>query len=253
MGLVHTIANADFSAIRRGIRLAVPGASALHVFGGTLAASAVNYAGDRVAGSWVGAAPTPEAGYVPINGGASGMDTGVTETGEVTILMVVRSPVISVPAATSSYFINTNTGTASVGGATINGCSLFVNNPSDGRWTWSITRHDGAGNNSLITRNLTGANIPPQNSWTLVACRADATRQGIQDLTRSKADSTTSALARNPTTTTWRVGTRKATFASIGQADVHSAIIYPSYLSDADLALVAAQMRAIAAQKGITV
>lgn len=250
MGLVQIHEGANFSAIRRGIRLAVPGAVALHLFGGTLAASAKNFVIGGADGAWVGAAPVPQPTFVPIDGSLSGMDTGVVETADMTVLMVARSAA----QANNAQLISTNTAVASVGGATINGVSLFVSHSTDSRWTLSNTRHNGAGVNTQVTAaNLSGANLPPVGQWTLAAFRLDATRGYLADLTRSRVNTSTSALARNPTLATYRIGSRKSTFASNGAADLHSVLIYPSWLSDEHLALAAAQMRALAAQQSITV
>lgn len=253
MGLIQIHSDADFSALRRGIRLAVPGASGLHMFGGSLASSAVNYAGSRLPGTWVGVAPTPAATYVPINGALSGMDTTVVETAAVTILMVVRSPVMTIPNTITPYFITTYLGTGAVDGASIFGSSLWINTTVDGRWTWSVTRHDGAGTNSTVTSNLTGANIPSAGQWTLISVRANNTNQDIKDHTRNKTGPTTSALARNPTINAYRIGTKRNSFTNMGEVDVHSCLIYSSYLSDPDLTTAAAQLRALAAQKSISV
>lgn len=244
---------ANFSDQRGAIRFKVqPPPAGFHIFGGTLAASAINW-GSGADGTWVGAAPTPAAGYVPFDGALQGMDTGVVEAAAMTILMVVRPPV-ELQDTLNPYLISTNTAVAEVGGAVINGLSLFINDASDGRWTMSATRHNGAGVNTQVTTNLVGAAKPPLGQWTLLAARIDDTRAYLADLTRGQVDSASGlTLARNPTVATLRIGTRKSTFSLIDQIDIHSALIRTAWLSDADLAIEAAQMRAFAAQRSITV
>lgn len=240
----------DFSSIRKAVRLAVPSnARALFLASPTVGDSAKNWVDGGLDGSWVGT-PTIASGYVNVDGKTQALETGVTEPADFTIFMVVKTPDVlggDVPA-----FFSTNTGTASIGGASIFGTSLSINNASDGRWTFYTTRRTG-GVDSGVTANLLGANIPTQGAWTLVMCRTDGTRIEIQDLTRSKANLITTAIPRNPTINGIRMGAKRAANTATGRSYINSAGIWQGWMADADVTLMAAQFRAIAANAGITV
>ena len=248
MGIKYTHPG-DFSTIRNAVRMAAPAnARALFLAGETIGETAKNWAG-TVDGTWVGI-PTIAAGYISIDGGTQSLETGVIEPADFTGLFVVKTP--DIVGGDSPYIMSTNTGTASIGGASIFGASLFINNASDGRWTFTSTRYN-AGVNSLVGANLSGANIPTVGEWTLIQVRMDATRIEIKDVTRAKVNTITTALARNPTINGVRIGAKRGVNTTTGTLHMNCGAFWGAWKSDVDMALMATQFRAIAANDGITV
>lgn len=240
----------DFSAIRKAVRLAVPtNARALFLASPTVGETAKNWVSGAVDGSWVGI-PTIASGYVAIDGATQALETGIIEPTDFTGLFVVKSP--DIVGGDVPYILSTNTGTGSIGGASIFGASLFINNATDGRWSFYTTRRTG-GVDSGVTANLTGANIPTEGAWTLVLCRTDGTRVEIQDLTRTKTNLITTAIPRNPTINGFRIGAKRAANTTTGNLHMNCGGIWQGWMADADVTLMAAQFRAIALNAGITV
>lgn len=251
MGLGITIPN-NLSAVRAAVRLAEPDAArGLFMAGETAGQFARNWVSD-VPGVWTGT-PGVTSGAVSIDGRTTALDTAIMEPADGTVLMVVNP---TAGATEDIYFLSTSNSPPTLGdAATIFGVSILKNvSGSDGRWQMSAT-HYNAGTNTNVQENaaLSGADIPPSDAWTLLLARWKGDRCEIKDLTRNKSNVKTSIYPRNVAIAPLRIGAKRTmqTISSVGQYNY--ALIYEQYKEDADLVEQIAQIRASAAQHGITV
>lgn len=229
-----------------------PDLRALHLLGSTEAESARNLARDGVAGIWFGA-PSLASAYADTIATTSALTTAVQEAAAFSAIVVCRPVNGTLSGADPDpVYLSTNTGPAAVApAATINGVSLYTV-AATGALTLYVNRWSGVTHGSAPeTSNLSGANAPPLNAWTLACIRVDNSRQEIRDWVRNKYQLETGLPGRDVTMRNWRIGGRWSG-SVLGQARTAAAALFSGWLDDDALGFAAARIRAICEARGVT-
>lgn len=229
-----------------------PDLRALHLLGSTEAESARNLARDGVAGTWFGT-PTLASAYADTIATTSALTTAVQEAAAFSAIVVCRPVNGSLSGADPDpVYLSTNTGPAAVApAATINGVSLYTV-AATGALTLYVNRWSGVTHGSAPeTSNLSGANAPPLNAWTLACVRVDNSRQEIRDWVRNKYQLETGLPSRDVTTRNWRGGGRWSG-STLGEARLAALAIFTGWLGDNALAFAAGRVKAICEARGLS-
>lgn len=216
----------------------------------SLAKCSNNYAEDKKDGLPVGV-PVPAASYLTCKGVTNFIQTEIVETESMTMFMVERwlgttlaptvPPVSEINIAIGNY--NNATGTDPTG--------IHMYHSLSDRIAGGAGYFDN-GNNGL-NRNVTvSIIIPDARQWALYSVNFGPSGVTLRDYTRNLKVTTAATGARNVSTRPVRVGSGNATQQS-GLIDMAVAMTYNVELTLAEQDLVAADIRAYCARKGITV
>lgn len=199
--------------------------------------------------------PTVFSNYARFTGLSHYLNTGISETADMTILCVGKAAA-AVPAsaspsgdATTPMYCGTYSGSGTIveGYSSTYGIALHHNAPTYQSFT--AARSDGPGSVTSAQAQIT-SDVP--TDWGL---RVGRTGQNVlsytNNLTTNKPRSNTSSTIRVPSNRTLRIGGGYTNFAA--QVDISQIVIFSVALTDAEISQIAALMRTRAARLGITV
>lgn len=228
--------------------MAVPeGAEALFIEGGALSQSVRNRVSDKPAATAIGN-PVINLNSVTLTN-ADKLQTGMADGVGLAIFAVVRPPTSGV-----SYIASTTSGPSLLYPPnTTNGFSLFRNSDGSMRMTGAY-RNPDLGTVALVQAILTGGDAPPANAWTLLCGKVVEEGPTITDWTRNKTatNAPSAGFLRDPTTRTVMMGGNYNTTVFDGM-EVAAWAAYSIVPNTYQEGLIAAQLRAIVALRGITV
>lgn len=252
MGTSILIPGADFSASAVGFDAAVvSGLKGLWFFNRGVRESRRNLAlgGDDAE---ILGAPSDQGAFLRFKGMQNFFQTDIPDTTEITHIAAVKSTDTMADSVHSPMFIS-NFGSGSATGflaSTISGASVYSNaNPA------AVTL-GGSRYTDATQTAVTSGGVPlaaTVSGWTLVASRLRADRSQRDNLTAgTSAASNFTNQARVPGAGNFRIG---SSFSASwqGNADVAAAVMYNRFITDAELATMAGQIRAVLAHLGIAV
>lgn len=223
-------------------------------FGSDVKVQGFNRAMGKKNGVVIGS-PTISAGYTRFKGLVNYLQTDISDTNSLTIVVVGRSA-NAIPAGAAStgdantpFYAGFNRGNPQTPGLTgsVFGTGLYHIKPD--ALTSGSSRENGAGAISYYSTDLNGET--PTN-FALRAIRINASGLDVvSNLTRGVVATRTTANARVRTDSLARVGSGVTGFGA--DVDVSCVAFWSSALTDADLAAVGELMRKRAARYGINV
>ncbi|MGO4003181.1 hypothetical protein ABVN23_19025 [Pseudomonas fluorescens] len=178
------------------------------------------------------------------------LQTTIAETDEQTIFAVFRCVLTPINDATSCYVVGNFRGksrTPGREGQDSSGVNLYA--PASGI-VGKVSRHNGAG--AVAFDDILGTGMTPLTSWSLRAIRTKSGQVSkLYDFTSGVTREGVTTAARDLADTKYRIGSGTAFIT--GECDISSVAIYSSYLTDDEIAQVAAVMRKRMTRLGIVV
>jgi ribosomal protein L24 len=178
------------------------------------------------------------------------LQTPIAETDEQTIFAVYKCVLTPTNDATSGYVVGNFRGksrTPGREGQDSSGVTLYA--PASGL-VGKVSRHNGAG--AVAFDDILGTGMTPATSWSLRAIRTKSGQVSkVFDFTAGVSIEGVTTAARDLADTKLRIGSGTA-FIS-GECDISSVAIYSSYLTDDEIAQVAAVMRKRMTRLGVAV
>lgn len=219
------------------------GLQGIFFLNGTLEKCARNYAANKPNGSIVGI-PTLGANFLTCKGSTNFVQTGISESESMTMFVVARSPLTGTPApADFPHWVSNFSSSA------VEGSGVMIYPPDAGRVTAS-TSH---GNDAASNINLSAAVGPVVvNAFSLHSSVHKLGSTTSLSHTAGVTSTSTSALPRRVSSRKMRIGSGYSS-SQQGLVDVAAVFIYNVELTATEIAIVAADIKAYAARKGITV
>lgn len=252
MGTNILVPGADFSASAVGFNAAVAdGLVGLWFFNRGVRASRKNLALGGIDADVFGT-PSDQGAFMRFKGAQNFFQTAIEDTEAFTHIAAVKSADTLADSAHSPMFLS-NFGSGSKAGflASPNSGSGIFSSSSSSNLTMSASRYTDATNTAVTSL---GANIAATVSdWSLVASRTRSDRSQRDNLTTVAAGAGNfTNQARVLAAGNFRIGSSYS-LSFTGEADVAAIAMYSRYISDAELATMAAQFRGVLAHIGVTV
>lgn len=176
------------------------------------------------------------------------LQTPIEETDEQTIIVVGKAVVAPTGTADGAFYAGNYTGNSKTPGFTGNAFGASLYHQSATTQTGGSGRDNGAGG---ITSGQISLNAAPLN-WAIRAMRAKSlVPTDNYNLTLGTKATGTSSTARVLADSNHRIGSSNSVFA--GEVDISCVAIYASYLTEGEIAQVAAVMRKRMERLGIIV
>lgn len=252
MGTNILVPGADFSSSAVGFNAAVPSNLAgLWFFNRGTRNSRRNLALNGIDADIVGV-PEDQGTFLRFKGMENLFQTSIPDSVELTHIAVIKTPDTLADTAHQPMYLS-NFGSGSKSGYTasgLSGASIYSTTPTT--FTMSASRYTD-GTQAGVTSSGTSIPAADVSSWKMMASRIRQDRAQRDNLTAgtTTAGNFTGANARVLAAGNFRIGSSFNTSYG-GIADVAAICMYDRFISDAELATMAAQIRSVMSHIGIT-
>lgn len=230
----------EYSApVRRGLE-------AIHFLNVSVAKAAKNYAPGKSQGVVIGA-PVASAAYLSCNGTVNCIETSVPETDNLTIFVVARTAADGSVVAERPMFFGNYQGLHVDGGAAY-GMSLYLSahNRMSGTAGFGASVADNANVQAGITKPAVA------NLWALYMVQVSASGTTTRDFTAGMVQTTGPAgKPRRLATGKIRIGSGQSNL--LGACDVAVFQAHSVVLTEAEIGITVADIRAYMSRRGVTV
>lgn len=234
--------SSDFTNL--GIGLIPPvfdGLEYLGLFGSDATKSSRNYARGKPNGSIVGS-PVFQPNYMSLDGDTSYLDTGVTETADMTVIAVTRSTDTLATQDQFFYILGNQTG-VSIPRAPASGAGMALYFGS----TTSLGWRPGYWSGSATVTGLVTATVDPK-VWGYIEATAGGGGRYVTHRTQGVTAGGTTVATRDPVTPKLRAGDVPS--VNSGTGDMAILIVFSRILSAAELLTMYAWVKAVLVKRG---
>lgn len=200
-----------------------------------------NYVPAKLSGSIVGT-PSPTATATTFKSMANYVTTDVTETDYMTWFIVARSELDGTNQASRAVFLGNYDSTSNPPG-----CGMYIQNTN--RVSGFACYGVDAASNVLVASSVNSTKTV--TDWNLYAVIVQPGGVTMRNLTTNQTGTIANVNPRRKATTKIRIGSSITTYS--GQCDIAVAQLHSATLTETEIQTVAADLRAYALRRGLTV
>lgn len=234
----ESVATEYAAPVRRGLE-------AVHFLNTSLTKAARNFAPGKGQSKVVGA-PVPQTAYLTCKGMVNFIESAMSETESMTMFVIARTAVDGSVVADRPMFLGNYQGQAGDSGPAY-GVSIYLS--ALNRITATAGYGSDAGTNTNVLAGVTKPAVA--NVWGLYMIQVTPTAVVMRDFTVGLTQTTSASLPRRLSTGKIRIGSGQTNLS--GNCDVAVFQGHSVALNESEIQATAADLRAYAARRGLTV